>query len=1219
MSRVSEAVREREVFKFASHLYEIAHGPDVPKSRPQPSVPSSPDPVLTALAQLGAVRLGASRCMISTFDRTNQYVVAEATPTSALGPGPASRGEIQIGTSSFPRNEGICEQVLSSEPATRREDAALPVLFVPDLLRDVRFQRHACVADAPQPRFYAGVPIRSPRGIDIGVYCVVGDQPRDSLDSTQAQVLREMSQTIMGYLESKRSNESFRRSDRMVRGIGSFVEGKSTISKWWFGPDAVPAEEKIPLRPDPSPLQRERSSSAPVSKVSRGPLTPATPTGSGWMPSPTTTKMKSNALVSSTRTSEDEAHALEIRNVFGKAANIIREAIEVEGAVFLDARIGSFGGLVPDQRKQAAAAAAGVSASPLSTPGSEDSMFKQLENMEEQCCEVLGYSMSNRSSLDPGAAESSGIAIPEGFLKAMLKRYPEGKTFALDEDGSFQTGDSSEEEWINLNRPSSEKLHSVSENYATTHSRHDESRILGAIFPAARSVAFIPLWDQSKEKWFAGSFVWTTTPTRTFTIDGELNYLRVFGLSLSSIIARVDSMLAEKAKSDLLGSLSHELRSPLHGIVAAVELLQDTNLDAFQGDILHSMECCGRTLLDVVDHLLDYSKINRLIKDAKDRSRNGGHYSHARRSSTARQKSFESRMTNLFSNVDLAALTEESIESVCVGYNLRKMSIAQLAERNKPGRHGSGDAFGHHRGWSESSRPSADKVSVYLDIDPRASWMSCAQAGAIRRIIMNLLGNSLKYTDSGYIVVTVTQDFLAGRGNQAQKNLKLTISDSGKGISNDFLRNHLFTAFSQEDTLDPGTGLGLRLVQQIAKVLGGTIHLESQLGCGTTVTVLLPMPEPWEKEEMDSTFYDYAEKLKGLRVGLRGFKGKGEYQTVGLPGKAPPAEVELVGSLCRDWLHLDVVAPESTDVRPDLIMCTEESLGELVAQGSDTILPPVVVVCHNALSAHGLATLPENANERNIFEYISHPAGPRKVARAFVLAYSRWNEIRSNMSNQGLTTSRPSSAAFSSSYTASRAASPVDEKDCHSSPQPARAHIMHPTIVSGEEGLASADESAIQVESPMEIKEMHVPHPLAPIPMEISPPNTISPIKFLLVDDNKINLQILVSFMKKLKRPYHTANNGLEALRAYQAEPGGFCCVLMDISMPIMNGLESTRHIREFECTHGRAPATVIALTGLASADVQREAFASGIDMFMTKPVPLRELGDTLTKLGLGC
>lgn len=135
-------------------------------------------------------------------------------------------------------------------------------------------------------------------------------------------------------------------------------------------------------------------------------------------------------------------------------------------------------------------------------------------------------------------------------------------------------------------------------------------------------------------------------------------------------------------------------------------------------------------------------------------------------------------------------------------------------------------------------------------------------------------------------------------------------------------------------------------------------------------------------------------------------------------------------------------------------------------------------------------------------------AGPRKVARAFVLAYSRWNEIRSNMSNQGLSTSRPSSAAFSSSYTASRAASPVDEKDSRSSPQPARAHMMLPAIVSGEEGLGFADESALHAESPMEVKELHVPQHLAPMPMEISPSNVVSPIKFLLVDDNKINLQV---------------------------------------------------------------------------------------------------------------
>ncbi|KAK7950870.1 uncharacterized protein PG986_006598 [Apiospora aurea] len=64
-----------------------------------------------------------------------------------------------------------------------------------------------------------------------------------------------------------------------------------------------------------------------------------------------------------------------------------------------------------------------------------------------------------------------------------------------------------------------------------------------------------------------------------------------------------------------------------------------------------------------------------------------------------------------------------------------------------------------------------------------------------------------------------------------------------------------------------------------------------------------------------------------------------------------------------------------------------------------------------------------------------------------------------------------------------------------------------------------------------------------------------------------------------------------------------------------MDGLESTRRIREFEHTKAHRPATVIALTGLASEDVQREAYASGIDVFMTKPVRLKTLEDTISNI----
>lgn len=112
----------------------------------------------------------------------------------------------------------------------------------------------------------------------------------------------------------------------------------------------------------------------------------------------------------------------------------------------------------------------------------------------------------------------------------------------------------------------------------------------------------------------------------------------------------------------------------------------------------------------------------------------------------------------------------------------------------------------------------------------------------------------------------------------------------------------------------------------------------------------------------------------------------------------------------------------------------------------------------------------------------------------------------------------------------------------------------------------------------------------------------------LLVDDNKINLQLLVMFMKKSGFSYEGAEDGQEALDKYMAAKQDgkgkrFDWVLMDISMPVMDGIESTTRIRAFERKHDLEPATIVALTGLASEDAQRNAKAAGVDMFMAKPV----------------
>lgn len=69
--------------------------------------------------------------------------------------------------------------------------------------------------------------------------------------------------------------------------------------------------------------------------------------------------------------------------------------------------------------------------------------------------------------------------------------------------------------------------------------------------------------------------------------------------------------------------------------------------------------------------------------------------------------------------------------------------------------------------------------------------------------------------------------------------------------------------------------------------------------------------------------------------------------------------------------------------------------------------------------------------------------------------------------------------------------------------------------------------------------------------------------------------------------------------------------------MPVMDGLESSRRAREFERARQLRPCKIIALTGLSGTDVQQDAFASGVDVFLTRPVTLKSVVHTLEALGL--
>jgi CheY-like chemotaxis protein len=103
----------------------------------------------------------------------------------------------------------------------------------------------------------------------------------------------------------------------------------------------------------------------------------------------------------------------------------------------------------------------------------------------------------------------------------------------------------------------------------------------------------------------------------------------------------------------------------------------------------------------------------------------------------------------------------------------------------------------------------------------------------------------------------------------------------------------------------------------------------------------------------------------------------------------------------------------------------------------------------------------------------------------------------------------------------------------------------------------------------------------------------------LITDDNPINRRLLVAFMNKRKIRYQEAENGLEAVTAYQEGRVRFDIILMDISMPIMDGMTATRLIRDHESRYHIKPTHIIALTGLASASARLEAWRSGGKIFL--------------------
>jgi PAS domain S-box-containing protein len=224
---------------------------------------------------------------------------------------------------------------------------------------------------------------------------------------------------------------------------------------------------------------------------------------------------------------------------------------------------------------------------------------------------------------------------------------------------------------------------------------------------------------------------------------------------------------ATKAKSEFLANMSHELRTPLNGVIGYSQLMQrDRGLTAQQHEAIDAIARCGTHLLDLINDVLDLSKIEAGRVDIEQ------------------------------SATDLPQLITD----------LRYV-IAETAARK-----------GLH---------------LNTTLDPDLPSRVVLDGRHVRQILLNLLGNAIKFTQHGEVSLTIAAE---GDG------MLFTVTDTGPGMSGDELAK-IFDAFTQtaSGAAAGGTGLGLTISRHLLEIMGADLHVESVVGKGSRFFFTLPL------------------------------------------------------------------------------------------------------------------------------------------------------------------------------------------------------------------------------------------------------------------------------------------------------------------------------------------------------------------------------------------
>lgn len=1186
-----------------------------------------------------------------------------------------------VGHAVIPRDVACCEVTVNlpsfAVTANGSGDKRDSVFVVDDLTKHPELKCRPYATEFPNGRYYAGVPITSSAGVNIGAYCILDDKPREGISERDLTFMRDMSQTVMTHLETIRALSEREQNNQMVAGLGDFVRdapdsqhsseakheplaasnmplknesGDRDVSREIACsiPEAFIDHTAVPLPDTPNSSQQtyfdkvivqdqQSPQSSPSDALSTMPPgqspTPAKDTVKAPRQPPSRQPHSRTNSYDSYKVLDDSAKKRLLpyqrapvgseQSTYQRASEIMCQSLRIDGVAFLDMSVDTFGGLVPSTDST-------TDDSSVNSESTQD----DAHSKDAKPCSILGCSEAvARGPVVGNEAHQRKPAkmLTETFMRRLLNRNPKGKIWTFgenllthDEDGYSTDNESADSDSsVRPQTPITNKRKS------SRRQRRSDGENLQRAFPGTRCIALHGIWDHSRRRWAVAGLYWTFDPLRVLSPETEMHFVTAFSEIVVAETKRLEIYASDKAKSDFISSVSHELRSPLHGILGSVEILAGEKLDNATATLVEQIGSCGHSLLEIIDHLLDFSNLRqqKLAKGAVKSSKIG------RKFLPSTADISENDLSSMKTGVALDDLTEDAVVSSVYSF------------------------------FYDHNTEDRVETSVILDIERAddVAWRCQLATGGWKRVVINLVTNALKYTPAGFIRVSLRRKVKPGM--RRRFDAVLSVTDSGKGMSQEFQKNHMFQDFSQEDTLSNGLGLGLHMVSRMVSAMGGTVNVTSdQKGSGTRVTVTVPLEHhPDFNVSADKSSAPLFKSLTGaVKVGIVTVD-----QNVPLTRNDRLTATSWSMAVASIEKNLDFLGlqPEKCglldgnlfDLKIVLDIDLDPCLKALRDDGSEVSyseFAPMLVVCHNSPSAQKLrrAWAEDPMSSKVAVDFIALPCGVKQMARAVTYTRNLRDEqhlsakelLKRDLSDPSKLTTGEIHASAVTAHDKTNDLSlpqmPLPGSSLRESLEENQAElgISLPTTSNGqalpERPLPPAQIPTLLPEGDYgpsqgpDMSSLLVP-PSGTSPSEspaTPPPN--DPI-LLLVDDNRINLQLLVAFAKKHKFRYTAAVDGKVALDAFElshrksllplepdaAKTGGEAAgiptvILMDINMPVMDGYESTQRIRAYENKHHMKPAKIIAFTALQSEAAQMEAFGSGFDMFLSKPIKLKSL-----------